>query len=187
MCARLLWGGPTRKNSAESPELDFTPFPCPALIRDFCGGSHKKKKVGGVTGIGLHAVSMSRLYDGHPRTKEEAIKITVPYQSVPAGHEMQVGKLKLYEEDRRNLAALLKVGMPYTNSIENIQKKCPPTERLGLLTKKDLHNVSRDFEVDESILHAEDAVSVDLQNKKKSAESPELDFTPFLPSLKRKR
>ncbi|GFY33840.1 hypothetical protein TNCV_4595491 [Trichonephila clavipes] len=57
--------------------------------------------------------------------------------------------------------------MPYTNSIENIQKKCPPTERLGLLTKKDLHNVSRDFEVDESILHAEDAVSVDLQNKKK--------------------
>ncbi|GFX07787.1 hypothetical protein TNCV_4160561 [Trichonephila clavipes] len=54
--------------------------------------------------------------------------------------------------------------MPYTNSIENIQKKCPPTERLGLLTKKDLHNVSRDFEVDESILHAEEAVSVDLQN-----------------------
>ncbi|GFX21431.1 MULE domain-containing protein [Trichonephila clavipes] len=98
--------------------------------------------------------------------KEEAIKITVQYQSVHAGHEMQVGKLKLYEEDRRNLAALLKVGMPYTNIIENIQKKCPPTERLGLLTKKDLHNVSRDFEVDESILHAEDAVSVDLQIKK---------------------
>ncbi|GFW00815.1 hypothetical protein TNCV_1760531 [Trichonephila clavipes] len=100
---------------------------------------------------------MSRLYDGHPRTKEEAIKITVPYQSVPAGHEMQV--------------------------------EMSPTERLasGLLTKKDLHNVSRDFEVDESILHAEDAVSVDLQNKKKSAESPELDFTPFPPSLKRKR
>ncbi|GFX07786.1 hypothetical protein TNCV_4160551 [Trichonephila clavipes] len=64
------------------------------------GGSHKKKKVVGVTGIGLHAVSMSRLYDGHPRTKEEPIKITVPYQSVLAGHEMQVGKLKLYEEDR---------------------------------------------------------------------------------------
>ncbi|GFV14703.1 uncharacterized protein TNCV_2586761 [Trichonephila clavipes] len=98
--------------------------------------------------------------------KEEAIKITVQYQSVHAGHEMQVGKLKLYKEDRRNLAALLKVGMPHTNIIENIQKKCPPTERLGLLTKKDLHNVSRDFEVDESILHAEDAVSVDLQVKK---------------------
>ncbi|GFW99356.1 hypothetical protein TNCV_3981801 [Trichonephila clavipes] len=58
---------------------------------------------------------MSRLYDGHPRAEEEAIKITVPYQSVLAGHEMQVGKLKPYEEDRRNSAALLKVGMPYTN------------------------------------------------------------------------
>ncbi|GFU38809.1 hypothetical protein TNCV_1754741 [Trichonephila clavipes] len=60
--------------------------------------------------------------------KEEAIKITVQYQSVHAGHEMQVGKLKLYEEDRRNLASLLKAGVPYTNIIENVQKKCPPTE-----------------------------------------------------------
>ncbi|GFS51948.1 hypothetical protein TNCV_2968691 [Trichonephila clavipes] len=109
---------------------------------------------------------MSRLYDGHPRAEEEAIKITVPYQSVLAGHEMQVGILKPYEEDRRNSAALLKVGMPYNNLIENIQKKCPSTERLRLLTKRDLHNVSRDFEVDKSILHVEDAVSVDLQNKK---------------------
>ncbi|GFW83951.1 hypothetical protein TNCV_4185511 [Trichonephila clavipes] len=33
----------------------------------------------------------------------------------------------------------------------------PPTERLGLLTKKDLHNVSRDFKVDKSILHDEDS------------------------------
>ncbi|GFX60326.1 hypothetical protein TNCV_4740821 [Trichonephila clavipes] len=62
--------------------------------------------------------------------KEEAIKITVQYQSVHAGHEMQV---------------------------ENIQKKCPPTERLGLLTKKDFHNISRDFKVDKSILHDEDS------------------------------
>ncbi|GFU88394.1 c2H2-type domain-containing protein [Trichonephila clavipes] len=89
--------------------------------------------------------------------KEEAIKLTVQYQSVHAGHEMQIGKLRLQQEDRRNLAALLKVGVPYINIIENIQNKCPPTERLGLLTKKDLHNVSRDFEVDESILHGEDS------------------------------
>ncbi|GFX03200.1 uncharacterized protein TNCV_1700841 [Trichonephila clavipes] len=89
--------------------------------------------------------------------KEEAIRLIAQYQSVHAGHEMQVGKLRLNREDRRNLAALLKVGVPYTDSIENIQKKCPPTERLGLLTKKDLHNVSRDFEVDESILHDEDS------------------------------
>ncbi|GFT74453.1 hypothetical protein TNCV_539621 [Trichonephila clavipes] len=52
------------------------------------GGVPQRKKVGGVTGI-VHAVSMSRLYDGHPRAEEEAIKITVPYQSVLAGHEMQ--------------------------------------------------------------------------------------------------
>ncbi|GFU84517.1 hypothetical protein TNCV_1818491 [Trichonephila clavipes] len=56
---RDFFGGgvPQEKKSAESPELDFTPFPCPALIRDFCGGGPTRKKVGGVTGIGLHAVS----------------------------------------------------------------------------------------------------------------------------------
>ncbi|GFW51186.1 c2H2-type domain-containing protein [Trichonephila clavipes] len=86
--------------------------------------------------------------------KEEAIKITVQYQSVHAGHEMQV-------------------------------VKCPPTERLGFLTKKDLHNVSRDFEVDESILHAEDAVSVDLQVKKMQRDSynPVLIYKPLGSSL----
>ncbi|GFX31431.1 c2H2-type domain-containing protein [Trichonephila clavipes] len=105
------------------------------------------------------------------REQKEAIKITVQYQSVHAGHEMQGGKLRLYEEDRRNLAALLKIGVSYTNIIENIQKKYPSTVGLGLITKKCLHNVSRDFKVDESILHAEDAVSVDLQVKKMQRDS----------------
>ncbi|GFU76643.1 hypothetical protein TNCV_3832861 [Trichonephila clavipes] len=53
---------------------------------------------------------------------------------------MEVGKLNLHGDDRRNLAALLKAGVPSTKIIEDIQNKCLPTERLGLLTKKDLHN-----------------------------------------------
>ncbi|GFW59176.1 hypothetical protein TNCV_2781071 [Trichonephila clavipes] len=74
--------------------------------------------------------------------QQEAIKIIVEYQSVHAGHEMEVGKLGTYlhGDDRRNLAALLKAGVPSTKIIEDIQNKCLPTERLGLLTKKDLHN-----------------------------------------------
>ncbi|GFU18942.1 uncharacterized protein TNCV_2347331 [Trichonephila clavipes] len=72
--------------------------------------------------------------------QQEAIKITVEYQSVHAGHQMEVGKLNLHRDDRRNLAALLKAGVPSTKIIEDIQNKCLPTERLGLLTKKDLHN-----------------------------------------------
>ncbi|GFV49121.1 uncharacterized protein TNCV_236551 [Trichonephila clavipes] len=98
--------------------------------------------------------------------QQEAIKITVEYQSVHAGHEMEVGKLNLHGDDRRDLAALLKAGVPSTKIIEGIQKKYLPTERLGLLTKKDLHNLSRSFKFDETDLHTEDSISVDLQVKK---------------------
>ncbi|GFW49866.1 c2H2-type domain-containing protein [Trichonephila clavipes] len=95
--------------------------------------------------------------------QQRAIKITVEYQSVHAGHEMEVGKLNLHGDDRRNLAALLKAGVPSTKIIEDIQNKCLPTERLGLLTKKDLHNVSHSFKLDKTVLHSEDSISVDLQ------------------------
>ncbi|GFU95945.1 uncharacterized protein TNCV_252961 [Trichonephila clavipes] len=53
--------------------------------------------------------------------QQEAIKITVEYQSVHAAHEMEVGKLNLHGDDRRNLAALLKAGVPSTKIIEVIQ------------------------------------------------------------------
>ncbi|GFX83884.1 hypothetical protein TNCV_4885021 [Trichonephila clavipes] len=94
--------------------------------------------------------------------QQEAIKIAVEYQSVHAGHEMEVGKLNLHGDDRRNLAALLKAGVPSTKIIEDIQNKCLPTERLGLLTKKDPHNVSHSFKLDKTVLHSEDSISVDL-------------------------
>ncbi|GFX45926.1 c2H2-type domain-containing protein [Trichonephila clavipes] len=96
------------------------------------------------------------------REQQEAIKITVEYQSVHAGHEMEVGKLNLHGDDRRTLAALLKAGLPSTKILEDIQNKCLPTERLGLLTKKDL-NVSHSFKLDKTVLHSEDSISVDLQ------------------------
>ncbi|GFT59269.1 uncharacterized protein TNCV_3892121 [Trichonephila clavipes] len=79
---------------------------------------------------------------------------------------MEVGKLNLHGDDRRDLATLLKAGVPSTKIIEDIQKKCLPTERLGLLTKKDLHNVSHSFRLDKTVLHSEDSISVDLQVKK---------------------
>ncbi|GFT07857.1 hypothetical protein TNCV_1214391 [Trichonephila clavipes] len=75
---------------------------------------------------------MSSFYDIYPRTTTRSDKITVEYQSVHAGHEMEVGKLNLHRDDRRNLAALLKAGVPSTKIIEDIQNKCLPTERLGL-------------------------------------------------------
>ncbi|GFS86407.1 uncharacterized protein TNCV_4519161 [Trichonephila clavipes] len=48
--------------------------------------------------------------------QQEAIKITVEYQSVHVGREMEVGKLNLHGDDRRNLTALLKAGVPSTKT-----------------------------------------------------------------------
>ncbi|GFQ94581.1 hypothetical protein TNCT_17081 [Trichonephila clavata] len=36
--------------------------------------------------------------------QQEAINITVEYQSVYAGHELEVGKLYLHQDDRKDLA-----------------------------------------------------------------------------------
>ncbi|GFW12405.1 uncharacterized protein TNCV_816581 [Trichonephila clavipes] len=117
--------------------------------------------------------------------QQEAIKITVEYQSVHAGHEMEVGKLNLHGDDRRNLAALLKAGVPSTKITEDIQNKCLPTERLGLLTKKDLHNVSHSFKLDKTVLHSEDSISVDLQVKKmqRGSYNPILVYKPVVSAL----
>ncbi|GFX36239.1 hypothetical protein TNCV_2065771 [Trichonephila clavipes] len=52
------------------------------------------------------------------KQQQEAIKITVEYQSVHAGHEMEVGRLNLHGNDRRDLAALLKARVPSTKIIE---------------------------------------------------------------------
>ncbi|GFU50672.1 hypothetical protein TNCV_1558661 [Trichonephila clavipes] len=40
---RLLWGVPQERKVGGVTGIDFTPFPCPALIRDFCGGPTRKK------------------------------------------------------------------------------------------------------------------------------------------------
>ncbi|GFY41049.1 uncharacterized protein TNIN_293121 [Trichonephila inaurata madagascariensis] len=119
------------------------------------------------------------------REQQEKIKITVEYQSVHAGHEMEVGKLNLHQDDRRDLAALLKTGVPSTKIIEGIQKKCLPTEQLGVLIKKDLHNLSQSFKLDETVLHTEDAISVNLQVKKMQRNSydPILVYKPVGSSL----
>ncbi|GFT14039.1 hypothetical protein TNCV_275121 [Trichonephila clavipes] len=109
--------------------------------------------------------------------QQEAIKITVEYQSVHAGHEIEVGKLNLHGDDRRNLAALLKAGVPSTKIIEDIQNKCLPTERLGLFTKKDhnefpytVENVSNEttLTIDEDSNHLRKEKEAILREKEKS-------------------
>ncbi|GFU82685.1 c2H2-type domain-containing protein [Trichonephila clavipes] len=75
-------------------------------------GRKRNEKIGGSVKCGKTCPAFMTSI----REQQEAIKITVEYQSVHAGREMEVGKLNLHGDDRRNLAALLKAGVPSTKT-----------------------------------------------------------------------
>ncbi|GFW76095.1 c2H2-type domain-containing protein [Trichonephila clavipes] len=75
-------------------------------------GRKRNEKIGGSVKCGKTCPSFMTSI----REQQEAVKITVEYQSVHAGREMEVGKLNLHGDDRRNLAALLKAGVPSTKT-----------------------------------------------------------------------
>ncbi|GFU46385.1 c2H2-type domain-containing protein [Trichonephila clavipes] len=75
-------------------------------------GRKRNEKIGGSVKCGKTCPAFMTSI----RKQQEAIKITVEYQSVHAGLEMEVGKLNLHGDDRRNLAALLKAGVPSTKT-----------------------------------------------------------------------
>ncbi|GFT06701.1 c2H2-type domain-containing protein [Trichonephila clavipes] len=115
----------------------FTYYMCHrSSISIIKSGRKRNEKIGGSVKCGKTCPAfMTSIRE----QQQEAIKITVEYQSVHAGREMEVGKLNLHGDDRRNLAALLKAGY-------HLQK---------------LH-----FKLDKTVLHSEDSISVDLQVKK---------------------
>ncbi|GBM55328.1 hypothetical protein AVEN_76031-1, partial [Araneus ventricosus] len=94
-------------------------------------------------------------------TVDGIMEINVRYQSVHIGHELEIGKLKLSKNESVDLAASLQLGIPMAKILDKTRENFSATRRLSLTTRKDLHNISRDFRIGgETVQHQNDATSV---------------------------
>ncbi|KAF8769946.1 hypothetical protein HNY73_017532 [Argiope bruennichi] len=94
-------------------------------------------------------------------------EIKVLYQSVHVGHEMEVGRLRLTEEERTDIAANLHLGIPMTKILDETRRNFSPKNRLSLTTRKDLCNIKSGFKIqEETVMHQDDTTSIDILVKK---------------------
>ncbi|GFW16146.1 uncharacterized protein TNCV_3078101 [Trichonephila clavipes] len=105
-------------------------------------------------------------------TVEEAKEITVQYQSVHVGHDMEVGKLNLSKAEKSSLGLSLCLGIPMATILDKAREEYSPTKRFGLTTRKDLHDICRDKQIGKKVfLHTDDATSVDIIVKKMQSDT----------------
>ncbi|KAF8763408.1 hypothetical protein HNY73_021596 [Argiope bruennichi] len=117
-------------------------------------------------------------------TVDGIAEINVRYQAVHVGHDLDVGKIPLSKNERLDLAADLQLGIPMAKILDKTRENFSATSRLSLTTRKDLHNISRDFRISSDTVHHQyDATSVDILVKKFKNEpfNPVLVYKETLP------
>ncbi|GFT03759.1 uncharacterized protein NPIL_644841 [Nephila pilipes] len=115
------------------------------------------------------------------RSIDGVTDINVQYQSVHVGHDMEAGKLHLTEDERSALASSLEQGIPMAKILDETREAYSPDKRFGLTTRKDLHNICRDYKIRKTgVLHSDDTTSVKLmvKNMQDSPHDPVLIFKP---------
>ncbi|GBN83501.1 hypothetical protein AVEN_239909-1 [Araneus ventricosus] len=109
------------------------------------------------------------------QTVDDIVEISVRYQSVHVGHELETGKLRLMKAEKENLAADLNLGIPMSKILDKTRQNFSSTNRFSLTTRKDLRNIRRDFQLrEESVYDANDSTSVDILVQKLMNESEDL-------------
>lgn len=91
--------------------------------------------------------------------------ISVSFCKTHVGHGMDIGRVFLSKDARNEIAGKLKAGVSFNHILDEVRdvKTGIENERLLLLERKDLHNISRDFGISfNTKRHADDAVSVKL-------------------------
>ncbi|GBN01534.1 hypothetical protein AVEN_168589-1 [Araneus ventricosus] len=106
------------------------------------------------------------------QTVDDIVEISVRYQSVHVGHELETGKLRLTKAEKENLAADLNLGIPMSKILDKTRQNFSSTNTFSLTTRKDLQNIRRDFQLrEESVYDANDSTSVDILVQKLINES----------------
>ncbi|XP_042911250.1 uncharacterized protein [Parasteatoda tepidariorum] len=105
--------------------------------------------------------------------------ITVFYQASHIGHSCEVGRVPISKEQKVLLASQMSSGVPKSRLLYDIRQAFSPTKRLSLTNNKDLHNICRDFRVDEDvILDVNENVSVQMHVHKLREEGQVLIYKP---------
>lgn len=91
-------------------------------------------------------------------------KCEVRYVSTHIGHKNDLGHLNLGKEERQALAAKIALKIPFEAILDDVRESIYDgnLERTHLLTKKDLFNIERSFNIRSESKHSNDAISVDV-------------------------
>ncbi|GFQ70117.1 uncharacterized protein TNCT_193011 [Trichonephila clavata] len=92
-------------------------------------------------------------------------KCVVSYQNVHIGHQNDIGHLFLTAGERKIIASKIAAKIPLDNILDEIRNSISDAglERVHLLTKKDLHNIEKSFNLSSNaVKHENDGASVDM-------------------------
>ena len=90
-------------------------------------------------------------------------EVRVRYRSKHEGHDCDVAHLHMRKEQRQHIAGLLAAGIPFEEVLDAIQLDADNAKvsYMHFITKKDLQNVTRDFNIDRNApIYKNDADSV---------------------------
>ncbi|XP_049802522.1 uncharacterized protein LOC126236912 isoform X1 [Schistocerca nitens] len=84
--------------------------------------------------------------------------------SSSTGHSLSVGSLHLTTADRAMVAELIAQGVPDTTILKKVRESIQVGlfRRVHLLSKQDIRNIRKEYKLDDSSAHQDDATSVDL-------------------------
>lgn len=154
LCEFVQERGPCYKGDGTA----FLYFNChrSGIYKPKCKFRHQKvlgsNKIGGYCPASMNAI----------QSDDGAIK--VKYCSTHVGHSNDLGRLRLSEEERSQLAQKIALKIPFDSILDSVRNVVSQDnlERIDLLTKKDLHNIASAYNLKaEAMLHRSDPVSVD--------------------------
>lgn len=94
------------------------------------------------------------------------------FQRTHFGHKNEVGRMRLLKTERDEIARKISLKIPFEDILDSIRESINVQERKNLVSRKDLHNIARDYNLLKSIVRdSNDFVSVtswiqDMQKKR---------------------
>ncbi|XP_049801665.1 uncharacterized protein LOC126236412 [Schistocerca nitens] len=103
--------------------------------------------------------------------------VNVKFYRTHTGHSLSVGSLHLTTADRAMVAELIAQGVPDTTILKKVRESIQVGlfRRVHLLSKQDIRNIRKEYKLDDSSAHQDDATSVDLwvrQQERLGKDSP---------------